>query len=71
VALMEKMRNRMQLAMEANWGIIAPYVNVGAMRSVCRSYFDGGDPSQAEKLYEAAHLAVWLCCHIGRPRVAS
>jgi asparagine synthase (glutamine-hydrolysing) len=71
VALMEKMRNRMRLAMEANWGIIAPYVNVGAMRSVCRSYFDGGDPSQAEKLYEAAHLAVWLCCHIGRPQVAS
>lgn len=63
VALMEKMKDRMQLNIEGGWEIIAPYVNMDEVRQACRSYFDDGNPAQADKVYDAAQLIAWLRRH--------
>jgi len=51
--------------------MLKSYVNVDAVREACRSYIDGGDLTNAEKLYGVAHLAVWLRHHAERPQMVN
>ncbi len=70
-ALMEQMKVRMQVDIEAYSGIMAAYFDVDALGQVCRAYFDEGNPAHAEQVYEASHLAAWLVRHNERPKAAS
>jgi len=69
-ALMSRMRPRIRGEIEANWELVKPYVDVDGAKKVCTAYFDEGDLGQADKVYEIAHLALWLRRHAERPRVA-
>ena len=66
-----RMRPRIRDYVEASWEFAAPYVDVDEVKKVCARYFDGGDLARAEKVYEVAHLALWLRRHSERLRVAS
>jgi asparagine synthase (glutamine-hydrolysing) len=67
-AFMKLAQLRLQAAIEANSGIISPYVDLDALRRACRAYFEAGDMERADKVYEAASLGVWLRRHAERPR---
>lgn len=70
-ALMSRMRPRIRGEIEANWELAKLYIDVDGVRKVCAAYFDEGDLAQADKVYEIAHLALWLRRHAERPRAAS
>ena len=65
MTLMADERARMRVGIEGSWGIMAPYIDANAMRDACRSYFEDNDAGHADKVRDAAHLAVWLRRHIG------
>ena len=67
-ALMNRMRPRIHGQIEANWELVKPYVDMDRVRKVCAAYFDRGDLAQTDKVYEIAHLAVWLRRHAVRPQ---
>jgi asparagine synthase (glutamine-hydrolysing) len=69
-ALMSRMPDRMRVDIEANWDIILPYINANSVRQACRTYLEDGDLTQAEQVYTAAHLAIWLRRHAARPKAA-
>ncbi len=70
-ALMARMPARMQHDIEAGWDLILPFVDPAAVRGACHGYFEANDPAQAERVYEAAHLAAWLQRHTARPQAES
>lgn len=65
--LMEELHGRLQIAITENMDILYNYVDAGSVQLACQAYFEDKDPNQAEKVYEAAHLAMWLKCHKERP----
>jgi hypothetical protein len=65
------MQDNIQLAIMTNIDTLSPYLDKDRLNHACKSYFDGNDPDQAEKVYEAAHLALWLNRHKERPQVDS
>jgi asparagine synthase (glutamine-hydrolysing) len=69
--LLETMQDNIQLAIMTNIDRLSPYLDKERLNHACKSYFDGNDPDQAEKVYEAAHLALWLNRHKERPQVES
>jgi asparagine synthase (glutamine-hydrolysing) len=69
--LMETMQDKIQLAIKSNIDTLFPYLDKDRLNHACKSYFDGNDPDQAGKIYEAAHLALWLKRHKERPQVES
>ena len=71
VGLMETMQDNIQLAIMTNIDTLSPYLDKNRLNHACKSYFDDNDPDQAEKVYEAFHLALWLKRHKERPQVES
>jgi asparagine synthase (glutamine-hydrolysing) len=69
--LMNNMQERLKIAITENIDILLKFVDGDSVHNACRSYFDGKDPSQAEKIYETAHLAVWVRHHKERPQLKS
>lgn len=71
-ALMEKIKRRLQLDIEANWDIVGAYIDVGQVRRHCEAYFSDGCPADedARAVYEVAHLGVWLRRNAERPCAA-
>jgi asparagine synthase (glutamine-hydrolysing) len=67
--LMETMQEQLQLAIMKNMEILSNYVNKVSVHKACLSYFDDKNLDQGEKVYEAAHLAMWLSLHRNRPQV--
>jgi asparagine synthase (glutamine-hydrolysing) len=65
-ALMEKSKDRVRQAIEENLPLVAPYVDMNATRAACGSCLSEGDMTQAENVYEVAHLGAWLSRHAGR-----
>jgi hypothetical protein len=65
-ALMEMNQQRFHSALYEGWDVMGPSLDQDSLRAVCRSYFDGGDLTQAERVHEAAHFAFWLTCNSGR-----
>jgi asparagine synthase (glutamine-hydrolysing) len=70
-ALMGRMRPRIRGEIEANWELVKPYMAMDGIKKVCAAYFDEGDLAQADKVYDIAHLAVWLRRYSERPQMAS
>ena len=68
---MNNMQERLKIAITENIDILLKFVDGDSVHNACRSYFDGKDPSQAEKIYETAHLAVWVRHHKERPQLKS
>jgi len=66
-ALMNTAREHVRVAIEANWDIISIFVNVDVVREACQTSFDNGGWTQADKAYEAMHLALWLSRNSERP----
>jgi asparagine synthase (glutamine-hydrolysing) len=67
--LMAKMQKNLQIAINENRNILKQFVDMDVVNRVCQSYFAAEDLDQADKVYEAAHLAVWLNRHQERPKV--
>jgi asparagine synthase (glutamine-hydrolysing) len=59
-AFMDAAREAIRVDMEENQSTIASYVDLDAVGRASRSYSCSGDPAQAERFYDAAHLASWL-----------
>ena len=69
--LMQAMQANLRFAINENLNILMQFIDKDAVKNACQSYFADNDLSQAEKVYEAAHLGVWLKRHRERPRVAN
>ena len=67
--LMETMQEYLRFAIIENMNILMPFLDEDAVNNAGQSYFADNDPGQAEKVYEAAHLAVWLKNNKERPQV--
>ncbi len=65
VDLMSTMQTRVRSIIDDNMDLLSKYVHEEKIREICRSYFEQGDPTQEETVYEAAHLAAWLSRPIG------
>lgn len=63
LALMDTTQAQLRIAIQENRSIISTYVKVEIVRQACQAYFDNGDRVQARKVYDAAHLALWLRNH--------
>ncbi len=66
-ALMALTKNRIRNIMDTNWPIMSSYINREAVRKAYHAYFDKEDTVESEKIYEAAHLGVWLNRNVCRP----
>jgi asparagine synthase (glutamine-hydrolysing) len=69
-ALMTRMKDRLRLDAETDAHLISPYVDAEALDRARRSYFEEGDQTEADKVYQAAHLVTWLYRCAGRPQAA-
>ncbi len=63
--LMSTMQTSVRSIIDDNMDMLSEYVHEEKLREMCRSYFEQGDPTQEETVYEAAHLAEWLSRPIG------
>ena len=66
---MEIIQENLRLAINENMNILKQFVDEKALNNACQSYFAAKDPEQAQKVYEAAHLAVWLKHRQKRPQI--
>lgn len=64
----EKNRDSLRVAIEANWDNISVYVNSAIVRRISDAYYNNHEIIYAGNVYEAAHLAVWLRRNIKRPQ---
>jgi len=69
--LMETLKARLKIAITENMAILTEFVDKDSVHNACRSYFEDKELTQAEKVYEAAHLAMWLRHYKERPNVES
>jgi len=69
--LMDNMQDNLRFTINENMNILLPFIDRDSVNNACQSYFVAKDPGLAEKVYEAAHLAVWLNRHRKRPQVKS
>lgn len=69
--LMETIQNQLQVAIMENMDILSKFVDEDSLQHACQSYFENNNLTQAEKVYEAAHLGMWLRHHKDRPKVKS
>ena len=69
-ALIERTRERIRSNIETNAQLLAPYVDIDALRDARDRSGHGcdGDDECMENEFEAAHLAVWLSRHKQRPQ---
>ncbi|MEE8309357.1 MAG: asparagine synthase-related protein, partial [Hyphomicrobium sp.] len=69
-ALIERTRERIRSNIETNAQLLAPYVDIDALRDARDRSGHGcdGDDECMENEFEAAHLAVWLNRHKQRPQ---
>jgi asparagine synthase (glutamine-hydrolysing) len=67
--IMEMTQERLRFAIIKNFNILEAFIDKDSVNNACRSYFEEKDPDQAEKVYEAAQLGVWLNRHKERPQV--
>ncbi len=60
-ALIQRTKESMRLRLDRGWESLTKYVDDGQVRTICRAFFDAGDSAHTDKVYNAAHLAMWLC----------
>jgi len=63
-ALMQKLK----VDMEPDWVRIQSYAKVDRLRQAYAAFVSNGDLTQAELLYDAVHLSVWLDHNSRRPK---
>jgi asparagine synthase (glutamine-hydrolysing) len=69
-AFMNAAREAIRIDLEENQSTIVSYVDLDAVGRASRSYYCNGDPVEAERFYDAAHLASWLRRFGDRPSQA-
>jgi asparagine synthase (glutamine-hydrolysing) len=68
LSLMSELGDRMRLEIDRNRDTMAKYVDMHAVDAAAAAYMSEGDPEQAERFYDAVHLAAWLHRFGCRPR---
>lgn len=67
-AVIHSQHERIEKAMEEGLEPLSAYVDVGKVRSTCRSFVENGSTDQAETVFEVLSLSGWLLRHARRPR---
>jgi asparagine synthase (glutamine-hydrolysing) len=70
VSLMRDMRERVRFEIQRNRDRITSYVDMRAVGMAAEAFEHGDSSDQAERLYDAAHLAAWVGRFSCRPPVA-